>query len=78
MVHGIEVAPPPAPDTPSLLNGLRLLIVDDALDSAESFATLLRLAGAEVEIIDDRVRSFSLRFSGPLGTDDLVWNLTPG
>ena len=32
----------------------------------------------EVEVIDDRVRSFSLRFSGPLGTTDLVWNITPG
>ena len=35
-------------------------------------------AGAEVEIIDERVRSFSLRFSGPLGTSDLVWHITPG
>ncbi len=32
----------------------------------------------EVEVIDDRVRSFSLRFSGPPGTTDLVWNITPG
>ena len=35
-------------------------------------------SGAEVEIIDPRVHSFSLRFSGPLGTDDLVWEVVPG
>lgn len=39
---------------------------------------LRRAGGDEVEVIDDRVRSFSLRFSGPLGTTDLVWNVTPG
>ena len=39
---------------------------------------LRTVGGAEVEDIDDRVRSFSLRFSGPLGTSDLVWRVTPG
>jgi hypothetical protein len=43
------------------------------------FPKYLRSAsGAEVEVIDERVRSFSLRFSGPLGTTDLVWNISPG
>jgi hypothetical protein len=43
------------------------------------FPKYLRSAsGAEVEVIDDRVRSFSLRFSGPLGSTDLVWNIIPG
>jgi hypothetical protein len=42
------------------------------------FPRYLRSAsGAEVEIIDERVRSFRLRFSGPLGTTDLVWDVTP-
>jgi len=42
------------------------------------FPKYLRSAsGAEVEVIDERVRSFRLRFSGPLGTTDLVWNVTP-
>ncbi|MBK6528799.1 MAG: hypothetical protein IPF99_04245 [Deltaproteobacteria bacterium] len=41
------------------------------------FPKYLRSAsGAEVEVIDERVRSFRLRFSGPLGTTDLVWNVT--
>ena len=43
------------------------------------FPKYLRSAtGAEVEVIDERVRSFSLRFSGPLGSTDLVWNIIPG
>ena len=43
------------------------------------FPKYLRSAsGAEVEVIDDRVRSFSLRFSGPLGSTDLIWNIIPG
>jgi hypothetical protein len=43
------------------------------------FPKYLRSAsGSEVEIIDERVRAFSLRFSGPLGTTDLVWHVTPG
>ena len=42
------------------------------------FPRYLRSAsGAEVEVIDERVRSFRLRFSGPLGTTDLVWDVTP-
>lgn len=41
------------------------------------FPKYLRSAsGAEVEVIDERVRSFRLRFSGPLGTTDLVWDVT--
>ena len=45
--HG-EAPTAPAAEAPSVLKGLRLLVVDDSADSAESFALLLALSGAEV------------------------------
>jgi two-component system CheB/CheR fusion protein len=40
-----QAAPPPAT---SVLQGLRVLVVDDSVDSADTQALLLRLAGAQV------------------------------
>jgi two-component system, chemotaxis family, CheB/CheR fusion protein len=39
--------------TASVLRGMRLLVVDDSVDSVESFAMLLRLAGAVVTTASD-------------------------
>ena len=47
-LHHAQAATPSAPDAPSALHGLRLLVVDDSADSVESFAMLLRLSGATV------------------------------
>jgi signal transduction histidine kinase/CheY-like chemotaxis protein len=45
--------PVPAPDAPFASRGLRVLVVEDNVDAAESLAALVRLWGHEVDVVHD-------------------------
>ncbi|HEX6862077.1 MAG TPA: CheR family methyltransferase, partial [Thermoanaerobaculia bacterium] len=51
LVEDRRGAPVPQPEEPSVSAPLRILVVDDNVDQAESFGTLLRLMGHEVLVV---------------------------
>ncbi|MCY7314387.1 MAG: PAS domain-containing protein [Rubrivivax sp.] len=54
-------APPPSPaDAPSVLQGLRLLLVDDSPDSVESLGMLLEVIGASVSTATSGAQALEL------------------